>query len=188
MITVIISPSLNKPKSILKILCIMIPLIISFVFSQPTEDIIYLNDGKAVKGKIVGGGTTGDYYVQIKTKGQFPNYYMVDVREIRRNQNIGEPPSRVKKEIKKTEPIEISTPIEDKHIPEEESVSDKAPPESAESLKKFNRPSISQKTKVKKTSSGSKLLHSVGIGAGMYGPSMSWLTLNSLHVLLHCLT
>jgi len=165
---------LNRLKSILKILCIIIPLIIGFVFSQPTEDIIYLNDGKVVKGKIVGGGTTGDYYVQIKTKGQFQNYYMVDVREIRRNQNIGEPPSRVKKVIKKTEPIEISTPIEGKHIPEEESVSEEAPSESGETLKKFNRPSISQKTKVKKTSSGSKLLHSVGIGAGMYGPSMSY--------------
>jgi hypothetical protein len=73
---------LNKTKTILKILFI----IVSFIFSQPTEDIIYLNDGKVIKGKIVSGGNSGDYYIQIKTEGQYQNYYMVDVRDIKRNQ------------------------------------------------------------------------------------------------------
>jgi hypothetical protein len=35
-------------------------IFIQFAFSQPTEDIIYLNDGKVVKGKIVSGGNDGD--------------------------------------------------------------------------------------------------------------------------------
>ncbi len=154
---------MNRSKIILKLLF----LIISFIFSQPTEDIIYFYDGKVVKGKIVGGGNAGDYYVQIKTKGQYQNYYMVDISEIRRNKNIGNPPSQIKKEIKKAEPTETSTPIEDKHISEGKS-------KNIGELRKIEEPVISQNSEGKKTSSGSKLLHSVGIGAGMYGPSMSY--------------
>ena len=52
-------------------------IFIQFAFSQPTEDIIYLNDGKVVKGKIVSGGNLGDYYVQIKTKVKYYYHTMV---------------------------------------------------------------------------------------------------------------
>ena len=59
------------------------------VAQQQTVDVIYLNNGQAIKGKIVSGGKNTDYYVQIKTETDYINVYMSEVREIKRNQAAG---------------------------------------------------------------------------------------------------
>ena len=49
-------------------------------------DIIYLNDGRVIKGKIISGGTPDEYYVQILSKGEYHNIYMRDVKLIKQEQ------------------------------------------------------------------------------------------------------
>ena len=53
------------------------------VAQQKTVDVIYLNNGQTIKGKIVSGGKNTDYYVQIKTESEYLNFYMTDVKEIK---------------------------------------------------------------------------------------------------------
>ena len=61
-------------------------------------DIIYLNDGRVIKGKIVSGGKSSDYYVQIETETEYLNFYMTEVREIKTSEaDINKPPPLVKK-------------------------------------------------------------------------------------------
>jgi hypothetical protein len=60
-------------------------------------DIIYLNDGRVIKGEIIMGGKSSDYYVQIKTETEYLNFYMTDVREIKTSEaGVNKPPPVVK--------------------------------------------------------------------------------------------
>ena len=61
-------------------------------------DIIYLNDGRVIKGEIIMGGKSSDYYVQIKTETGYLNFYMTEVREIETSEaGVNKPPPVVKK-------------------------------------------------------------------------------------------
>ena len=73
-------------------------------------DIIYLNDGRVIKGKIVSGGKSSDYYVQIETKTEYLNFYMTEVREIKTSEaDINKPPPVVKKaqSVREDPPVKL---------------------------------------------------------------------------------
>ena len=72
-------------------------------------DIIYLNDGRVVKGEIISGGKSSDYYVQIKTETGYLNFYMTEVREIETSEaGVNKPPPVVKK---KAQSVRADPPV-----------------------------------------------------------------------------
>ena len=48
-------------------------ILTQFLFTQQLGDIVYKYNGEVIKGNIISGGNSGDYYVQIKSEDGFIN-------------------------------------------------------------------------------------------------------------------
>jgi len=106
----------------------ILPLIFGMVLAQQqTVDVIYLNDGRVIKGKIVSGGISGEYYVQIWSNGEYHNIYMRDVKLIKRDQKDEKQKNssqRIEKEgIQTSAPQKTSSKI--KSLPEKKEADNK---------------------------------------------------------------
>jgi hypothetical protein len=117
----------------------ILPLIFGMVLAQQqTVDVIYLNDGRVVKGEIISGGKSSDYYVQIKTETEYLNFYMTDVREIKTSEaDVNKPPPAVKEKSQSVRADPLVKLIEDTG----QAKSDTRPGKQAKALKKARRTS-----------------------------------------------
>ena len=101
-------------------------------------DIIYLNDGRVIRGKIISGGKSSDYYVQIKTETGYLNFYMTEVREIKTSEaDVNKPQPAVKEKSQSVRADPLVKLIEDTG----QAKSDTRPGKQAKALKKARRTS-----------------------------------------------
>ena len=81
-------------------------ILTQFLFTQQLGDIVYKYNGEVIRGNMISGGNSGDYYVQIKSEDGYINIYMYEVKEIKRQVPIPKQESSVLPQEKNLTPSE----------------------------------------------------------------------------------